>query len=77
MTHLRRLVSVAAALVVAGLPAFFQNATVKHVVETHPVLAAYFPVASGLAYALLRAVQTRGSVPAGPPAGSSTMKAVG
>lgn len=77
--HLSRLVKVAFIVAAAAVPAWLTDPAAKHLIDhlvsAHPWLAVYFPGASGLVYAIVRAYNDRRGLNAITPAsgGSDTM----
>lgn len=61
MNHTRHVLAVAAAVVVAAVPAILADPAVQHYVSSHPWAAAYLPLVSGIVYAIYRAWRTRRS----------------
>jgi hypothetical protein len=73
--HVGHTVRVALSIVVAAVPAIVADPAVQHFITAHPFAAAYFPIVSGIVYALWRAARTRARVAAPPSTGSQTMGA--
>jgi hypothetical protein len=57
--HLYRVLRVTVTTVIAALPAIAANDAVLDFVADHPALAAYFPLATGVVYAVYRAYRNR------------------
>lgn len=77
MKHFRRTLTVAFAVLAAAAPAWIATPAVGNFIDAHAALAAYFPLVSGLVYALTRAWQQRGDNPPGAGAPSHESKTMG
>lgn len=70
MKHAYRVLAIAVSVVVAAVPLALADPAVKDYVSSHTWTAAYFPIVSGIVYAVYRAWLERSSATAPrPPAG--------
>lgn len=68
MKHAYRSLAVALSVLIAAVPAILADPAVEHYITSHPWAAAYFPIVSGIVYAVYRAyLERRPST--SPPAG--------